>query len=162
LASRAGIELSSRLDADPEAIWERIATPEGINDELRPWLRMTVPGDQDLDLNSIEVGRSLGRSWVLLFGLIPIDYDEITIAELDRGRGFVERSTMLSQRAWEHVRTIRQNDGGSLVTDSISWEPRLPVPASAMRPLFRAIFRHRHRRLIRHFGGTRVRGADGS
>jgi hypothetical protein len=28
------------------------------------------------------------------------------------------------------------------------------VPGSAMRPLFRAIFGHRHRRLRRRFGGV--------
>jgi ligand-binding SRPBCC domain-containing protein len=162
LASRAGIEVSSRLDAAPDEVWARIATPEGINDELQPWLRMTVPGGADLNLNSIEVGKPLGRSWVLLLGLIPIDYDEITIAELDRGRGFVERSTMLSQRAWEHVRTIREADGGSQLTDSISWEPRLPVPGSALRPLFKTIFGHRHRRLVRHFGGGPAGDANAS
>jgi ligand-binding SRPBCC domain-containing protein len=157
LASRAGIEVSSLLDAAPDQVWARIATPDGINDELRPWLRMTVPGGEDLNLNSIEVGRPLGRSWVLLLGLIPIDYDEITIAELDRGHGFVERSTMLSQRAWEHVRTIREAEGGSRLTDSVSWEPRLPVPAGTLRPLFRTIFGHRHRRLRRRFGGGPAR-----
>jgi ligand-binding SRPBCC domain-containing protein len=152
MARRAGIEVSSRLEAEPGEVWARIATPEGINDELRPWMRMTVPGGGDLNLDTVEVGKPLGRSWVLLLGLIPIDYDEITIAELDRGRRFVERSTMLSQRSWEHVRTIEPVAGGSLVTDAVSWEPRMPLPAEALRPLFRAIFGHRHRRLIRRFG----------
>jgi ligand-binding SRPBCC domain-containing protein len=40
-----------------------------------------------------------------------------------------------------------------VITDRVAWEPRLPVPARALRPLFRAIFRHRHRRLRRRFGG---------
>src|SRR3954465_245170 len=99
-ASRASIEVSSRLDAAPEEVWSRIATADGINDELRPLMRMTVPGGGDIDLDSIEAGRPVGRSWVLLFGLIPIDYDEINVVELESGRGFVERSRMLSQRAW--------------------------------------------------------------
>jgi ligand-binding SRPBCC domain-containing protein len=73
---------------------------------------------------------------------------------LDRGRGFVERSRMLSQRAWEHARTIEAVAGGSVITDSVAWEPRLPLPAGALRPLFRTIFRHRHRRLRRRFGGS--------
>ena len=117
---------------------------------------MTVPGG-DFDLNSVEPGTPIGRSWVLLFGLIPIDYDEIKLEEIDEGRGFVERSRMLSQRAWEHVRTVRPLDGGSLITDAIAWEPRLPIPAKALRPLFRAIFGHRHRRLRRRFGGSAAR-----
>jgi ligand-binding SRPBCC domain-containing protein len=74
--------------------------------------------------------------------------------ELDRGRRFVERSRMLSQRAWEHARTIEPVAGGSVITDSIAWEPRLPFPGGALRPMFRAIFRHRHRRLRRRFGGS--------
>jgi ligand-binding SRPBCC domain-containing protein len=152
--SRAGIRVSSQLEAAPEEVWSWIATAEGINDELRPWMRMTVPGGGDIDLDSIEVGKPIGRSWVLLLGLIPIDYDEINVVELESGRGFVERSRMLSQRAWEHARTVEPVADGSVVTDSVAWVPRLPVPASALRPLFRAIFRHRHRRLRRRFGGS--------
>jgi ligand-binding SRPBCC domain-containing protein len=154
VGARASIQVSSRLEADPGEVWAWIATARGINDELRPWMRMTVPGAGDIDLDSIEVGKPIGRSWVLFLGLIPIDYDEINVVELDRGRSFLERSTMLSQRAWEHGRTIEPVAGGSVITDSIAWEPRLPVPAGALRPLFRAIFRHRHRRLQRRFGGS--------
>jgi ligand-binding SRPBCC domain-containing protein len=157
---RAGIEVSSRLEAAPEEVWSWVVTAEGVNDELRPWLRMTVPGG-DFDLNSVEIGTPIGRSWVLFLGLIPIDYDEINLEEIDPGHGFVERSRMLSQRFWEHIRTIRSVDGGVLLTDAIAWEPRLPVPGSAMRPLFRAIFGHRHRRLRRRFGGAPAPASDG-
>ena len=153
---RAAVEVSSLLDAPPGEVWERISTPEGINDELRPWLRMTVPGGRDLNLDSIEVGEPIGRSWVLAFGVLPVDYDEINLIELERGRGFLERSRMLSQKVWEHRRTLTRAEGGTLVTDRVSWEPRLPLPAGSMRPLFRAIFRHRHRRLRRNFGGKAV------
>jgi hypothetical protein len=75
-----------------------VITPEGINDELGHWLKMTVPGGS-FDLNEVELGRPIGRSWVLLLGLIPVDYDDITLVELDQGRGFLERSRMLFQRA---------------------------------------------------------------
>jgi ligand-binding SRPBCC domain-containing protein len=154
VGARASIQVSSRLEADPGEVWAWIATAQGVNDELRPWMRMTVPGGGDLDLDSIELGKPIGRSWVLFLGLIPIDYDEINVVELDRGRSFLERSKMLSQRAWEHARTIEPAAGGSVITDSIAWEPRLPLPAGALRPLFRAIFRHRHRRLRKRFGGS--------
>jgi len=149
----AGIEVSSRLEAPPEVVWERVITPEGINDELGPWLRMTVPGGS-FDLNDVELGKPIGRSWVLLLGLIPVDYDDITLIEVDRGRGFLERSRMLSQRAWQHRRTISPTGPGTLITDSVSWEPRLRLPAGTLRPLFERIFRHRHRRLIERFGGA--------
>jgi ligand-binding SRPBCC domain-containing protein len=148
------MEVASRLEAPPEEIWRWVVTAEGVNDELRPWLRMTVPGDGNFDLNSVEIGRPIGRSWVLFLGLIPVDFDEIKLDEIDEGRCFVERSRMLSQRWWEHIRTIQAIDGGAVVTDAIAWEPRLPLPGATMRPLFGAIFAHRHRRLRRRFGGV--------
>lgn len=154
----AEISVSSRLDAAPQAVWERVMTPEGINDELRPLMRMTVPrGLESLDLGSVEIGKPIGRSWVLLFGVLPFDYDDITLVHLEEGRGFLERSRMLSQRSWEHERTIEpQPGGGCLITDRVRWEPRLGLPAAPLRPLFRRIFRHRHRRLRRRFGGVAV------
>ena len=157
---RAGIEVSSRLEAAPEEIWSWVVTAEGVNDELRPWLRMTVPGG-DFDLTSVEIGKPIGRSWVLFLGVLPIDYDEINLERIDEGRGFVERSKMLSQRYWEHIRTVEPVDGGAVVTDAIAWEPRLPLPGAAMRPLFRAIFGHRHRRLRRRFGGVPAPASGG-
>jgi ligand-binding SRPBCC domain-containing protein len=150
----AGIEISSRLEAAPEEVWNWVVTAEGVNDELRPWLRMTVPGRGGFDLSSVEIGKPIGRSWVLFLGLVPVDYDVIKLDEIDEGRRFVERSKMFSQRQWEHIRTIRPADGGAVVTDAVAWEPRLPLPGAAMRPLFRAIFGHRHRRLRRRFGGA--------
>jgi ligand-binding SRPBCC domain-containing protein len=148
--------VSSRLDASPGEVWDRIVTPEGINDEMRPFLRMTIPrGVERLDPTSIELGRPIGRSWVLLFGLLPFDYDDITIVRLEEGRGFLERSKMLSQRSWEHERTLEPAAaGGCLITDRVRWEPRLGLPGRPLRPMFRWFFRHRHRRLQRRFGGT--------
>jgi hypothetical protein len=150
--------VSSRLDASPAAVWDRIVTPEGINDEMRPFLRMTIPrGFERLDPASIELGRPIGRSWILLFGLLPIDYDDITLVRLEVGRGFLERSTMLSQRRWEHERTIEPaGDRGCLITDRVRWEPRLGLPGRLLRPLFGWFFRHRHRRLRRRFGGVEM------
>ena len=67
----AEITVTSRLEARPDRVWDRIITPAGINDELRPLMRMTVPrGFERLDPEEVELGRPLGRSWVLLFGLI--------------------------------------------------------------------------------------------
>jgi hypothetical protein len=152
---RAETTTTSLLEADPASVWERAFTPEGINDELAPLMKMTVPrGLEGFDLDRIEVGEPLGRSWILLGGLIPIDYDDLTLVRLEPGKGFLERSKMLSQRLWEHERTLEPAGiGGCRVTDRVAWEPRLPLPGAMMRPLFAALFRHRHRRLRRHFGG---------
>ena len=128
--------------------------PEGINDEMRPYLRMTLPrGVERIDPESVEIGTPIGRSWILLFGLLPFDYDEVCLARLEPGRGFLERSKMLSQRVWEHERTIEPSAGGCLITDRVSWQPRLGLPGRPLRPVIAWFFGHRHKRLRRHFGG---------
>ncbi len=154
----AEISVASRLDARPDRVWDRVVTPAGINDEMRPWLRMTIPrGFDRLDPATVELGKPIGRSWILLFGLLPFDYDEITLVRLEEGRGFLERSSMLSQRTWEHERTLEAvGEGGCLITDRVRWEPRLGLPGTPLRPLFRWFFRHRHRRLRRRFGGVEL------
>lgn len=150
----AEVITSSVLDAAPEKVWERIITPEGINHELMPLMRMTLPKGLDgLDPEQIELNEPLGRSWILLFGFLPFDYDNLSLVRLDPDRGFLERSTMLSQRIWEHERTLEPVGGGCLVTDRVAWEPRFGFPGRPLRPLFSSIFKHRHRRLRNHFGG---------
>lgn len=151
----AEIVVTTRLDASPERVWDRVITPEGINDEMRPYMRMTLPaGVEGLDPESIELGEKIGRSWVLLFGLIPFDYDDLTLVRLDPGKGFLERSEMLSQRSWEHERTLEAaDDGACLITDRVRWQPRLGLPGRPLRPVIGWFFRHRHKRLRRHFGG---------
>jgi hypothetical protein len=149
------IRVASLLDAPPQAVWERIITEAGINDEMRPILRMRFPRAlRGLDPETVELGVPLGRCWLLLFGVVPFDYDELTLVRLDPGRGFLERSRMLSQRLWEHERTLEPSgEGGCLVTDRVRWRPRRGVPGAALRPVIGAFFRHRHDRLRQRFGG---------
>jgi ligand-binding SRPBCC domain-containing protein len=152
--NRHELTVTSRLAAPPEAVWERVITPAGIRDEMRPFLRMTMPrGLESLEPESVTLGEPIGRSWLLLFGLLPIDFDEICLVRLEPGRGFLERSRMLSQRVWEHERTVEPQAGGCAITDRIAWEPRGPLRARWLAPLFGWFFRHRHRRLQRRFGG---------
>jgi ligand-binding SRPBCC domain-containing protein len=148
----AEFEVSSLVPAPPPQVWDRIVTPEGINYELRPWMRMTVPrGVERLDPETVVLGEPIGRSWVLLLGVVPFEYDDITLVELEPGRRFLERSPMLSQRCWQHERIVEPAEGGSRVTDRLRMEPRLGIPAAPLVPVFRAVFRHRHRRLAAWF-----------
>jgi len=147
-------EIESVLPATTDVVWARVSTPEGINDELKPVLRMTVPRHlRTIDVDTIPIGRKAFRSWVLLFGFIPFDYDDLTIVRLDPGRGFLERSTMLSQRMWEHERMLEAVPEGTKVTDRLRFQPRFP-PAHMHRAIVARIFRHRHQRLRRYFGAA--------
>ena len=146
-------EIASVLDAPPPEVWERVTSADGINHELMPLLRMTVPRNaRTLDAATIPIGREAFRSWVFLFGVIPFDYDDLTLVRLDPGKGFLERSTMLSQRTWEHERTLEPVGEGTRVTDRLRFEPRFP-PGLLHRAFVARVFRHRHRRLRRYFGG---------
>ncbi|MCT7659558.1 hypothetical protein [Mycobacterium deserti] len=149
------VEQLSTVDARVEQVWARVVTPEGINDELRPWMTMSMPrGAEDLTVDTVPVGTPVGRCWMRLFGVLPFDYDHLTIAELWPGRGFHEESTMLSMRLWRHERTLEPDgDGRTVVRDRITFELRAPL--RVLTPVIavgvRALFGHRHRRLQRHF-----------
>jgi hypothetical protein len=118
---------------------------------------MTAPRRlREQGLGAVVVGERLCRSWLLLFGLLPIDYDDITIVRLEAGRGFLERSSMLTQRQWEHERTIEATAEGCVLTDRIRYEPRIPAPDFLLRTVFAAVFRYRHRRLRRRYGGHSI------
>ena len=76
------VKVHSAVDAALDDVSTRTASVEGINDELRPWLKMTIPRHlRDRTLDDGPLGVRLGRSWVLLFGLIPFDYDDLVLAE---------------------------------------------------------------------------------
>lgn len=143
------------VPASPEAVWERVTSFDGVNDELMPIARMTCPRElRRIDASVVPIGRPWFRSWILLFGVLPFDWDHLRIMAIEPGRGFHEDSTMLTQRRWVHRRTLDPAVGGTTVTDRIEFEPRLPLVGPALRMLFQAVFRHRHRRLAAHFEGT--------
>ena len=142
------------LSAPPEAVWARISTFEGVNDELMPLMRMTAPAHlSQLDPSDVVLGERICRSWILLFGAIPIDYDDLTLIALEPGRGFHERSKMMSMKVWEHERTLEPDGHSSTrIRDRLTFEPRLPGMGPLLERFIRATFRHRHRRLRRRFG----------
>ena len=150
------IERQSIVAAPAEEVWARVVTPEGINDELRPWMTMSMPrGAGAMTVDNIPIGTPVGRCWMRLFGVLPFDYDHLTIAELNRGRGFDEQSTMLSMRRWRHERDVAPDgDSKAIVRDRITFQLRAPLrPATPIVAAgLRALFGHRHRRLQRHFG----------
>jgi predicted GNAT family N-acyltransferase/ligand-binding SRPBCC domain-containing protein len=151
-------EITSVLAATQERVWQHASSVAGIKYELAPWLTMTVPSGIDAEALQVQFAQGsvalpwkLGRSWVLLLQVIPFDWDDMGIAELEPGRRFLERSSMLSLRTWQHERSVEAVAGGAAVTDRLSWECRPPIPEAIAGRVVRAIFRHRHARLAARF-----------
>lgn len=148
------IVVESRLAADAATVRARVSTMAGVNRELRPIARMTVPpGFSRIDQNDVPLGQVMLRSWVLLFGFLPYDRHALRLIGLDPGRGFHEESTSWAHKRWTHIRALSPCAGGTLVRDEVSFETRLPFLAPLLRPIIAAVFRHRHRVLRRDFGG---------
>lgn len=150
------------MAADVWSVWQCVTHPDGINDELRPWRTMSMPrGAAGMTMETAPVGRPLGRAWLRLFGVVPFDFDHLTLVVVEPGVRFHERSTMLSLRRWEHVRTLSVTVGGTRVHDRITLQPRLPAPGTSwlLARVVDALLRHRHRRLRARFGAVRAAGA---
>lgn len=145
---------TTEIPAPADAVWARVTTVEGVNHELRPWMRMTVPrGARGIEsIEELPLGRPAGRSWILLLGAIPFDYDDLTLVELGPGHRFLERSPMGSMRLWQHERVVEpRGERACAVTDRLTFAPRVPGTARLVRPVVERLFRHRHRRLRSFF-----------
>jgi hypothetical protein len=148
------VEQVSVVAAPASAVWARAVTPEGINHELGPWLRMTMPDAlRGATIEDVPVGRKVGRSWLLALGVVPVDYDDLCLVEVEPGRRFLERSRMLSMRMWQHERKVEPaGEEAARVTDRLSFELRslpaaLPGATRAAEWIVGRVFAHRHRRL---------------
>jgi hypothetical protein len=65
-------EQRSSLPVSAGEVWSRATTPEGINDELFPWLRMTVPDTmRGKTIDQLPLDQRLGRSWLLAMCVFP-------------------------------------------------------------------------------------------
>jgi ligand-binding SRPBCC domain-containing protein len=148
----------SLVAAPPAEVWARAVSPEGINHELSPFLRMTMPRSiRGRTIDDVPVGVPLGKSWLLLFGFLPVDFDDLSLAERGPGLRFLERSSMLTMSLWQHERTIEPEGDGANVTDRLSFELRRPMRWIPGFHAFAArtvafLFRHRHRRLAEQYG----------
>ncbi|NNL65012.1 MAG: hypothetical protein HKP30_02090 [Myxococcales bacterium] len=127
-------------------------SPSGVNREFRPFLRMTFPAHVSDLTAGWQPGERRFRSWLLLAGVVPVDYDDLVFEEVEPGRRFLERSTLWSQRVWEHERVIEPAEGGSRITDRVRFVPRLAWLTGVHRFVFRTVFRWRHHRLRGLFG----------
>ena len=162
--SRRADRRSSRRPA--AEVWERAVTEEGINDELAPILRMTMPAGaarQDRRRRSRSACRS-GRSWILLGGAAagrlrrPLPGRARARPPLPRA---LAHAVVLGLAARAHRRARRRALAAGSPTGSASSSsaasPGSRARRGSPRRSSRFLFRHRHRRLARGWrhGSTR-------
>ena len=153
-APTASFEITTRLGAPAEEVWAAAISEEGVNDELRPWLSMTFPRDLDPEttIEDVPLGEPVGRSWIKLGRLVPVDYDDLCLVERGPGMRFLERSQLGSARHWQHERAVVPTGASTCeITDRVQIELRAPLRAlggtRVAGRILRALFTHRHRRL---------------
>jgi ligand-binding SRPBCC domain-containing protein len=145
------LRFASTLPAPRDAVWQWITSWAGIRRETMPFFAMTAPRRmQSIAELTVVPGQRLFRSVLLFGGLLPLDILDLTLIELTPGRGFTERSPMLSMKSWQHRREILDAPGGAVeLVDTLTFEPRL------LRGLTRwfvtRLFAHRHAVLRRSF-----------
>jgi ligand-binding SRPBCC domain-containing protein len=145
------LTFESRLASPPNEVWKWITSVDGISAELAPIMKMTAPASMTgLADVTVTPGKRLFRSWVLLFGVVPIDRSDLTLLSIDPGKGFVEESPMLSMKLWRHERSISASGDGTTLTDKLTFEPRFA--RGAIAGFIRKVFEHRHRVLRARLG----------
>jgi len=149
------LRFESKLDVPVERVWEWSISVDGISAEMRPFLRMTFPrGVRSLNDIPIRPGVPVFRSRVLLFGVLPIDYSDVTLMEFNSGQGFIEQSPMGSMQLWRHERRIvphPSNPAAVLLVDQLTFQPRM---ARRLVGWFvRRLFLHRHNVLRANLAG---------
>jgi hypothetical protein len=124
--------IKSDLAIEPSVFWSTTSM-RSVNWELWPIVRMTSPKEwQNRPIDSWEGGVELFKSWILLFGLIPIDRHSFRLRNTPKGFRFNECSSSLDEqrmespphhsraRSWMH----RQRSSGLFESDSVGL--RLP------------------------------------
>lgn len=148
-------QIQSDLSESPDVVWNSVKTMKGVNREILPFLRMTYPKEaENLSLENAPLDRTLFRSWILLFGILPVDYDDIKIVEI-YSHGFLESSEMLSNKIWRHKRVVSKSQNGSLVRDELEFVPRIPGIGFLFTPIYKLVFAYRHYRLRKIFGKSK-------
>jgi ligand-binding SRPBCC domain-containing protein len=151
------LHFESRLHAPAARVWEWITSVEGIRAEMWPFFVMTAPrGIRSLNDVQFRPGVRMFRSYVFLFGILPIDYSDMTLLELTPGQGFIEQSPMGSMTLWRHERRIvacPSDPGAVLLVDQLTFRPRMA--ARLVGWFIRRVFIHRHEVLATRLGGVR-------
>ncbi|ATB45619.1 hypothetical protein [Corallococcus macrosporus] len=137
------LRFESYVEVTPAEAWAWVTSMKGISTEMHPYLRMTAPpgvtGIADL---AFEPGMPLFRGRLLLGGVLPVGWTDLTLRELEPGRRFVEESPMSAMRQWRHERRIVEAHAGVDIIDQLDFEPRFG--GWLTEAFVRRLFEHRH------------------
>ena len=106
------IRRTSVLAVQRETLWSVVSTMKGVNAELMPLIRMTVPGPAGMNLEDMPLGEVGFHSWLLLGGLLPFDRHAMRLLEVEAGHRFLESSSSWLQAVWQHERRLETVAGG--------------------------------------------------
>jgi ligand-binding SRPBCC domain-containing protein len=139
------LKFESELKESPDNMWKWITSAEGINHELFPMLHMSSLSDfSTKKLNTIQLGVPITKSWLLLFGLLPIGISELTLVELHIGERFIEQSKMSFMKYWRHERMIAPHGTGTIIRDVLTFEPIMLNKSCTF--FIKRLFRNRHKK----------------
>lgn len=163
--------VTSTLQISKYQLWDKISCFKGVNSEFYPLLKMTSP-DENIRITDDMIstdGKPLFRSILLLFGILPIEYDLLCICDVKKYRYFKERSSMLLMSEWNHdrflidplndtnedqnllERTCESEMNGNapyvMVKDAVSFKPRIPFLGPILKHIVMLLFTYRHYRL---------------
>lgn len=140
-------EVRSEIVGSVEDISCELLNMGGVNYELFPFLRMTAPFDwSNKSLTTWPTDTHIFNSVILLFGLLPVDFHRFKFSKV-WDSGFKEASSSLVNREWKHERTIVQQGEYCAIQDVVEYVPKISFLGKIMKPVYKAIFGYRHKRL---------------
>lgn len=150
------LHFESTLRSPATRVWEWITSVKGIQAEIWPYFVMTAPrGVRSLTDIQVPLGTRMVRSYVFLFGFLPIDYSDMTLIELNNGQGFVEQSPMGSMKLWRHERRVvpsAADPAAVVLIDHLTFQPRMAKRFVGW--FIRRVFTHRHKVLRKNLDGA--------
>lgn len=145
-------KIESKVNGNAEQLYLDLLTMGSVNYELMPVVKMTVPSKwASTHLKLWPIGTELFSSVILLFGIIPVDLHKFKLSKVNES-GFKECSSTLTNKEWNHSRTIKKLGSTCLVTDELEIFPRFRFLGGVMAPIYKTIFKHRHKRLYAKYG----------
>ena len=141
------IEMEITLPVGATQLSNELLNMKGVNSELWPYLKMTAPNNwYEKSIKEWPINQYLFRSKVLLFGILPVDIHRFKFDSVSN-TGFKESSVSLLNSLWCHERTVVSNGSNTSVKDAVYYQSRCGLLGVLIKPAYKLIFKHRHKRL---------------